>query len=139
MSLTSGCLLCLAWLYVPLLAPRIMAERLAPPPYPKSQLISETQGGGSAVGCHRRVYQTNDNIESVLAYMELYLPGFTHEPNSERSAYGNAIEDTSWLAQMIGAGRVVRKYLTYPSVGVYIGILPDNRTEIRITTCWAET
>ena len=137
--LASSCLLCFAWLIVPILAPRIMAERLAPPPYPKSQLISETQGGGSDSGCRRRVYQTNADIESVLAYMELHLPGFTRDSEAERIAYGNAIEDSSWLAQTIGSGKIVRNYPIYPSVQVSIGMLPDRETEIKITTCWAET
>lgn len=133
--LGGGCTL----VFLPVIAPPFFAARLAPPQYPHSQLLFETEGGGNDVARQRRVYQTADDIELVLAYMEGFLPGFEQVAASTSLTYRNSMEDTSWLAEELGSGKGFRMGLIRPSVSILLTEQAEALTEIQVITCWAET
>ena len=68
----------------PLIIPKTIAQLMLPPEYSNSILVSETsmlgtskRGLGTAawVG-EERAYETTDNLETVVSFMETEMPGF---------------------------------------------------------------
>jgi len=69
-----------------------IARDLMPPEYPGSTLVHVEQERHPNTRSEYRTYHTPDDLETVLAYMEQHLPGFTQY---SRERYGNRIEDKS--------------------------------------------
>ena len=83
----------------------LLAQAIAPPEYPDSDLISQWRSGGSTSMWDKRTYHTNDDVDSVLYFYENHMPGFREflYPEDAEIAYGNRVCNESILANILGS------------------------------------
>ena len=111
-------------------------RRLLPPEYPGSQLVNVEQERHPNTRTEQRTYHTPDDMETVLAYMEQYLPGFT-QASGER--YENQIEDTGWPSRIVAASGPLNLLESgLPGAAVELDDTDDGGTEITFTAYWPD-
>lgn len=113
-----------------------IARSLMPPEYPGSTLIQVEQERFPNTRFEYRTYYTSDNVETVLAYMEQHMPGFTSDP-PER--YRNHRHDNS-LPSLITAILVQLGDIEsgVPGVEVNLDEAQTTGTEITIILSWPD-
>jgi len=113
-----------------------IARGLMPPDYPGSTLIEVEQERFPNTRFEYRTYHTPDSVETVLAYMEQHMPGFSQR-SSER--YDNQRRDNS-LPSLITARlvRVADIESGVPSVEVKLDDANTTGTEITIILSWPD-
>ena len=112
-----------------------IARSLMPPEYPGSRLIDVEQERIPNTRWEYRTYYTSDDLETVLAYMEQHLPGFTKH-SSER--YSTRIEDKS-LPSLITAVLVQVSDIESGVPGVEVELDADPAgTEITVILNWPD-
>jgi hypothetical protein len=129
--------LCTFFCALGLVIPKQLARSAAPPEYPNSELINQSNDGGTDNYQERRLYRTSDDIPTVLAYMEKHMPGFRQleESNAFGPAYHNSKCNKSWLAKL--ASLLTSANGVLPCTSVLIFEDPDsNSTLIRIWVDW---
>jgi hypothetical protein len=109
------------------------AYALAPPQYPNSHLVEEKHQPGRQNDSVLRVYETNDSVEEVLAFMEEHMPGFTETKSywSDGSTYHNEVIDSTveeFLGSPPSKASLDWPYDTYPHASVRIEPNPDKPT-----------
>jgi len=113
-----------------------IARGLMPPEYPGSTLLQVEQERFPNTRFEHRTYFTPDNVETVLAYMEQHMPGFT-QYSPER--YGNRRQDNS-LPSLITAILVQWGDIEsgVPDVEVNLDEANTTGTEITIILSWPD-
>ena len=113
-----------------------IARGLMPPDYPGSTLIEIEQERFPNTRFEYRTYYTSDSVETVLEYMEQYMPGFIRDA-SER--YDNRRQDNS-LPSLITAllVQVADIESGVPSVEVKLDEARTTGTEITVVLSWPD-
>ena len=113
-----------------------VARGLMPPEYPGSTLIEVEQERFPNTRFEYRTYSTPDDVETVLAYMEGHMPGFTQ---SSPERYGNHRQDNS-LPSLITALLVQLGDIESGVPGVEVNLDEANTTgtEITIILSWPD-
>ncbi len=117
------------------------------PQYPSVKLISTDRTLHSNTVSETQIYKTDDNLDTVLAYMEQHLPGFVKldQPPSSRqltnTIYRNSLRP-SWVADLAIRYADFMRIVPYteglPSKVVLIYSDPDNPggTVIEVINDW---
>ena len=107
-----------------------------PPEYPGSQLLEVEQERYPNTRFEHRAYYTPDGLQTVLAYMDQHMPGFT---SSSPEHYGNRLEDKS-LSSLITAILVQLTDIEsgVPGVEVNLEAADTGGTEIRVILQWPD-
>ena len=113
-----------------------IARRLAPPEYPGSRLVQVEQVRIPNTRFEQRTYYTPDNPETVLAYMQQHMPGFTGD---RRTHYENYVADQS-LPSLIVAVSGPLNYLEsgVPGVEVKLDEGEAAGTDITFILSWPD-
>lgn len=117
-------------LVVMVVAGERLARAVAPPDYPRSELIERRDSGGGDIKWDRRTYRTTDDMDTVLDYYESYMPGFIQSEHREAPAvYTNTRCNDGALASLVtavinGAPRRLHDE-NLPSPCVSVTIFPD--------------
>ena len=125
--LTPLCL-CSSLFVVPGLIESYIIYQLTPPEYPGSQLVKTESGGGSGGTWTSKIYETHDDIDTVLKYFEQDLSGFREielRPTAI-SAYYSSVEYNGWVSKFA---------LSERDGGITIYVNPDAAavTVIKVT------
>jgi hypothetical protein len=129
------------YLYVIGLGP-VLAQAVAPPVYPNSQLVSQEEGGGSGWWRVSRVYKTDDGLKTVQAFMEREMPGFEPERWQARGqGFGNGRCNDSWLGRYVAQQNwrsIDGKSIVLPCASVHLWVDPQHseQTLIEVELSW---
>ena len=118
-------------------AGKILAKSVSPPDYPNSRLLEQWMNGG----WDRRTYVTQDDLSSVLDYMETFMPGFTsgEEQSTGQYYYENERCEGGWLARHIGSVSTPgQAELSLPCAYVRLFTDPNDleKTRIHLWLSW---
>jgi hypothetical protein len=114
-----------------------LAQRLVPPLYPNAILVDRWRSGGPVSMWEVSTYQSDDTLESILAFYEENMPDFKniHDRADDQPYFVNGHTDRGllgWYASLaVGGGE-------YPSMGVSIYPDPKNASEtvIQVRVDW---
>ncbi|MBM2851370.1 MAG: hypothetical protein HW418_4312 [Anaerolineales bacterium] len=107
-----------------------------PPEYPGSNLIDVEQVRYPNTRFEHRTYHTPDNPETVLAYMEQQMPGFTGD---RRTHYENYIEDKSLPSLIVAVSGPLNYFESgVPGVEVKLDEGDTVGTEITVILSWPD-
>lgn len=124
---------------------RDLAFALVPSTYPNSKLVDKYGSCASAVCYQEQTYRAQDNLDQVLVFMELQMPGFEKWNDSKLGlVYSNHKEDKSEKAERAAKYACASLFCTtynawiYPSVGIslYADSVNPDETIIKIRIDW---